>query len=657
MPELKHGFGAAKMNKDADERIVPNGEYRDALNIEIVTSEGSDVGSMQTLLGNTEITNSTMPSDLISFTARCVGSIADEQNNHLYYLVADPDNYTDYILQYNSNTDTITPIVVDKYKVEADVSVAISSNAGGVITHFLVDEGVGGATGNITNIRPGMLVTASTTLGVGGNQNSFIIPSDGYFVLKMKRCPSFPGISALNHPGNWEVYLDQSTSTSTLFTLGMNSNIGSVMFHAKRVLNFSSFDLNSNLTFPFITGINIIDGILFWTDGKTEPKKIIIENFTKDTLAGKQGTHSSGELHSFFNVYAHNLIDPVNFNPNGLVIFESNSGNAIDLRTQPIALEEEHITIIKKPPLHPPTLVLSNTSDNRFQGIGPATLTGEMTEYFIDYDNGHNLPVGTVKDIFFTGPPPDYIVGDLILLRKDDPFTSSDLDNFELIVEILEYDSSVNGNAKVKISFIQNDPVNLLTPTGIPPNTDPPPVATIFHSMLQQEKPLYEFKLPKFAFRYKYQDNQYSTYSPFSEVAFLPGDFDYYPKDGYNIGMVNTLRSVHVMDFVTDIEAIPKDVIEIDILYKESNSTNIYLIKTVKIDETEWLNKGSVINTAGYPGARTKGRIQITSEMVRSAIASNQLLRPWDNVPRTAKAQEIVGNRIVYANYLQNYNL
>ena len=38
MPELKHGFGAAKMNKDADERIVPNGEYRDALNIEIVTS-------------------------------------------------------------------------------------------------------------------------------------------------------------------------------------------------------------------------------------------------------------------------------------------------------------------------------------------------------------------------------------------------------------------------------------------------------------------------------------------------------------------------------------------------------------------------------------------------------------------------------------------
>ena len=43
--------------------------------------------------------------------------------------------------------------------------------------------------------------------------------------------------------------------------------------------------------------------------------------------------------------------------------------------------------------------------------------------------------------------------------------------------------------------------------------------------------------------------------------------------------------------------------------------------------------------------------------MVRSSVASNQLLRPWDNVPKSAKAQTIMGNRIVYANYKQNYNL
>ena len=52
MPELQHHFRLGKMNKDLDERLVPNGEYRDAQNIEIVTSEGSDVGSVQNVVGN-----------------------------------------------------------------------------------------------------------------------------------------------------------------------------------------------------------------------------------------------------------------------------------------------------------------------------------------------------------------------------------------------------------------------------------------------------------------------------------------------------------------------------------------------------------------------------------------------------------------------------
>jgi hypothetical protein len=67
--------------------------------------------------------------------------------------------------------------------------------------------------------------------------------------------------------------------------------------------------------------------------------------------------------------------------------------------------------------------------------------------------------------------------------------------------------------------------------------------------------------------------------------------------------------------------------------------------------------RGSDVNTSAGNYARTKGALLITSEMVKSAVASNQLLRPWDNVPKKAKAQEVIGNRLVYANYVQNYNL
>ena len=54
MPELKNVFHAGKMNKDLDERLVNEGDYRDANNIEITTSEGSNAGVVQTLKGNTK---------------------------------------------------------------------------------------------------------------------------------------------------------------------------------------------------------------------------------------------------------------------------------------------------------------------------------------------------------------------------------------------------------------------------------------------------------------------------------------------------------------------------------------------------------------------------------------------------------------------------
>ena len=52
MPEIKHNFTSGKMNKDLDERLIPNGEYRDAVNVQVSTSEGSDVGVIQNILGN-----------------------------------------------------------------------------------------------------------------------------------------------------------------------------------------------------------------------------------------------------------------------------------------------------------------------------------------------------------------------------------------------------------------------------------------------------------------------------------------------------------------------------------------------------------------------------------------------------------------------------
>ena len=86
MPELKHNFTQGKMNKDVDERLVPDGQYRDATNIQVSTSDGSDVGSAQTLLGNT--LKNTMVDDSgvysVPTTATCVGSISVPNRDKIY---------------------------------------------------------------------------------------------------------------------------------------------------------------------------------------------------------------------------------------------------------------------------------------------------------------------------------------------------------------------------------------------------------------------------------------------------------------------------------------------------------------------------------------------------------------------------------------------
>ena len=89
MPEIKHNFIKGRMNKDFDERLVPNGEYRDALNIEVSTSEGSNVGAAQTVKGNTLSTTKDQNSNsfTLSDNAITVGSHADESTKTIFNFI------------------------------------------------------------------------------------------------------------------------------------------------------------------------------------------------------------------------------------------------------------------------------------------------------------------------------------------------------------------------------------------------------------------------------------------------------------------------------------------------------------------------------------------------------------------------------------------
>jgi len=176
----------------------------------------------------------------------------------------------------------------------------------------------------------------------------------------------------------------------------------------------------------------------------------------------------------------------------------------------------------------------------------------------------------------------------------------------------------------------------------------------VYEVRLVQNPAIFKHKFPKFAYRYKYEDGEYSVFSPWSEVAFLPETYDYLPKKGYNLGMENALRSLRIKDFVP--KDIPKDVIQVDLLYKESNSPSVYTVASFKEDDPP--GASALLNYWQTPGTGgNKGNYKISSELIHKVVPSNQMLRPWDNVPRYALAQEITANRLIFANYIQNYNL
>ena len=81
------------MNKDLDERLIPNGQYRDALNIQISSSEDNNTGSAQNLKGN-ELVGFVDHRNMLPGRVRndrnnafFVASFSDETNKRVYSFI------------------------------------------------------------------------------------------------------------------------------------------------------------------------------------------------------------------------------------------------------------------------------------------------------------------------------------------------------------------------------------------------------------------------------------------------------------------------------------------------------------------------------------------------------------------------------------------
>ena len=146
MPNTQRNFVAGRMNKSLDERLVPNGEYIDALNVRLGSTEDSEIGAVENSKGNTQLTflqyeetGSGETATFLSSDAVCIGTFEDGQENRIYWFVHDPNfskgltKKLDLIVSLNPNTNNLAYHVVS-IDDGSGVNTTLNFNATNLIT-------------------------------------------------------------------------------------------------------------------------------------------------------------------------------------------------------------------------------------------------------------------------------------------------------------------------------------------------------------------------------------------------------------------------------------------------------------------------------------------------------------------------------------------
>jgi len=554
-------FLKSKMNQDLDSRLIPNGEYRTAKNIQVSASETENAGSVENILGNVSVL------DIVALTGVsnlfCIGHCVNHETSNVYLFWT---NFFD------------TP-------------------------------------------------------------NNTYSPSASNFIIRY----------------------NSQTETSKVLVQGA----------------FLNFSRNNP-----IYGSNVLESLLFWTDNRNQPRVINLEQAEEN-----------------INYYTtEDQISVAKYNPY----------NCIEL------FEESY---------------LSSTD-----GAYESTLKDVVSK---NYPNGGFGNVDSAISVGSTSVDVNSFTGDIVLASGEYPtaatigYTSFDTGQITIIPGATLSSATYNSTTAVWTFTIAGGSFpELTTLSDIVLNPNP-----YYNASFAGDPDFLEDKFCRFSYRFKYEDNEYSIFAPFTQAAFIPeqdGYFLYVKKP--NISEVqdqsDTYRSTTVsfmQNKVNDIELrIPLPfknydiqnslkLKEIDILYKESDATAVKVIETITIGNIinsagTFSVNGAVTNSVGpfsidnIKGGITVGSLitgfgivgkpkvtvfeptnpnnpssggQITLDLPQTLVDNvvlnvnnpdyfvynyqskkpfktlpeADLIRVYDKIPVKALAQEVSGNRVIYANF------
>ena len=488
MAKVVNTFTKGKLNKDLDARLVPNGEYRDARNVQVSKSEGPDVGELENVLGNELMFNFRSDIQLTSFDNRCIGYLVDESTSNVYLFIT---SYTD------PNPSQIT----------------YNKMAENAIVRYNTQQPV------VVGTNPKKLVE-----------------------------------------GNF--------------------------------LNFST-------TNP-IYGVNLLEGLLYWTDNRNQPRVI---NLDKAEAQGITYYTTEDQI----SVAKYNPYEPIQ-------LFQESILSPGDYETT-----MKDVTSLVLP--NGGTCLAGSNGGAGWNCAANADVTDAQAVY---------PPIGT--EIYY-----EDVNGDIIDTGATVAFGSTP-------------PSTITSNPA------PNPAAPLPAGTKLVFNPNP-----YYDKNFAGDPSYLEDLFVRFSYRYRYEDNEYSLMAPFTQIAFIPkqdGYFMYIKQDTPRLSKddqsdayrstvvqfvenkVDEIKLIFNLPFAGDNLRDALKIKDMQILIKESDGLAIRIIDTITIDEIE-----------SQAGATSVFTYDYLSKKPFKVLTTAESTRVSDQIPVRAFAQEISGNRVIYGNF------
>jgi|14BtaG_2_1085337.scaffolds.fasta_scaffold01751_2 hypothetical protein len=550
MPEIKSTFIKSKMNKDLDARILPEGEYRDAQNIAVSKSDGPDVGALENILGNISLTDF----GLTDNNLKIIGHYEDMTSNRIFVFLT---NYND------SSVDNLSNFAL------------------------------GGAT---DTSLPG-----SPTFG---GSKCYICC---YNILT--------GISNILVSGNF--------------------------------LNFSK-------TSP-ILGVDLIENLLFWTDNRNQPRKINIQKAiddstyytTEDQISVSKyypweaitfldnGNNSTLKNRSseFLPYHTLSTISSIGGGPTyAITLTAPNSNISIGDKAYSPDVPEGGYAIVSGVGAMPPnTVTLVSSSGGILDPdtigwnigrlkTGNGQLTSSISSNTTGATNGThsiNLPnggAGAVDGVTVTGSGEGgeitvHVSGGVVV-KVDVNIAGKNYANGNTITfdaTAVTWMDPASTDIIITLASVNDDFEANPSIYFAKPNPD-------YISTFPGDPEFLKDKFPRFSYRFKFDDGEYSLMAPFSQIGFIPdqggcfmlGDESNTKTSGVVKFMENWVDTVGLNISLPSINTSFNElykVDEIEILYKDSSSQGVYVVDSIKTDPESGFDRGGVtgvaITTAG----------------------------------------------------------